>query len=162
MKRTMLLGMVLMLMICVLLSACSTNNTPTEAQTEALTEAPTEAPTEPEIDFEKSISNCKRNFGTYGYGEENNANNGIFDDFTVSSDGRSMSISCGNSWSITLKQVSTAVRCMNNELGFGDSLYEKMSMTRAIDGMQTDENDKIKVSWNYHPDSGLSVIYEKK
>lgn len=162
MKRIMLLGMVLLLMICVLLSACSTNSTPTEAQTEALTEAPTEAPTEPEIDFSKSISNCRKVYGTYGYAEEKKWNDGIFDKFSISSDGRSMSIACENSWSSTMEQVFTAVRYMNIELGFGEALNNKMSMTRAIDGMQSDENDKIKVSWNYHPDSGLSVIYEKK
>lgn len=161
MKKVLILGIASLIFMCMFFSACNSSNTISQ-ETEAQTEVQTEAPTEPEIDFEKSISNCKRNFGTYGYGEEKNANNGIFDDFTVSSDGKSMSISCDNSWAITLKHVSTAVRCMNNELGFSDSLYDKMSMTRAIDGIQTDENDKIKVSWSYHPDSGLSVIYEKK
>lgn len=37
-----------------------------------------------------------------------------------------------------------------------------MKMTRAIDGAQTDENEHFKVTWTYHPDEGLNVIYEKK
>ena len=50
----------------------------------------------------------------------------------------------------------------NEELGFSAVLYNKMSRTRALDGTQKDENDKVKVSWTYHPNRGLEVIYEKK
>lgn len=55
-----------------------------------------------------------------------------------------------------------ALKTINTELGFSDALYEKMLQTRALDGRQTDENDKISVSWTYHPDNGLQVMYEKK
>ena len=54
------------------------------------------------------------------------------------------------------------VKNINSELGFSDALYTKMGKTRALDGTQTDENSKVKVSWTYHPDKGLSVVYYKK
>jgi len=51
---------------------------------------------------------------------------------------------------------------VNAELGFTDALYSKMGKTRALDGTLEDENDKVKVSWTYHPDNGLEVIYTAK
>ena len=100
MKKVILLGIASLIIMCILFSACNSSNNISQ-ETEVQTEAQTEAPTEPEIDFEKSISNCKRNFGTYGYGEEKNANNGIFDDFTVSSDGSIARTDCPDLWFIT-------------------------------------------------------------
>ena len=55
-----------------------------------------------------------------------------------------------------------AIESINKELGFSESLYEKMKDTTALDGRQTEENRKIKVSWTYHPDKGLEVMYENK
>ena len=57
-----------------------------------------------------------------------------------------------------LKNIKDA----NSELGFSDSLYEKMLVTSSLDGTKTDENDDVKVSWSYHKNNGLEVIYEKK
>lgn len=55
-----------------------------------------------------------------------------------------------------------AIQDVNSELGFSDVINEKMGETRSVDGVQTMENDKVKVSWTYHPDDGLEVIYEAK
>ncbi len=55
-----------------------------------------------------------------------------------------------------------AIQFVNKELGFTDALYSKMMETSALMGRQTDENDKYRVSWTYHPDSGLEVVYEIK
>ncbi len=54
------------------------------------------------------------------------------------------------------------IQKVNAELGFTDALYSKMGKTRALDGTLEDENDKVKVSWTYHPDNGLEVIYTAK
>lgn len=54
------------------------------------------------------------------------------------------------------------IKDINTALGFPDSLYKKMLKTRALDGTQHDENDRVKVSWTYHPDHGIEVLYEKK
>lgn len=51
---------------------------------------------------------------------------------------------------------------INKELGFSDALFSKMGETSAMDGRQTESNDKVTVSWKYHPDSGMEVTYEWK
>lgn len=55
-----------------------------------------------------------------------------------------------------------AIKFVNEKLGFPDSLYQKMISTTALMGRQTEENKKFVVSWSYHPDKGLEVMYEKK
>ncbi|RKI69367.1 hypothetical protein D7V91_05695 [bacterium 1xD42-67] len=55
-----------------------------------------------------------------------------------------------------------AIQYANKELGFNDSVYSKMMKTTALMGRQSEETDKYKVSWTYHPDNGLEVTYEKK
>lgn len=55
-----------------------------------------------------------------------------------------------------------AIRYANNELGFNGSVYSRMVETSALMGYQSEENNKYKVSWTYHPDEGLEVTYEKK
>lgn len=55
-----------------------------------------------------------------------------------------------------------AVEEINLKLGFSSSVFEKMKQTRSLDGRITEENDKFRVSWTYHPDDGLEVMYEKK
>lgn len=55
-----------------------------------------------------------------------------------------------------------AIEDINVELGFSDFVFEKMGETRSVDGRQEEENDKYKVSWTYHPNDGLEVMYENK
>lgn len=57
-----------------------------------------------------------------------------------------------------LKMIQTA----NSMLDLPDALFDRMIRTRAIDGVQSEEYGKIKVTWSYHPDNGLEVVYEKK
>lgn len=59
-------------------------------------------------------------------------------------------------------EAADAIQDINRALGFSSALYRKMLETRALDGRQYDENDRVKVSWTYHPDKGLVVTYEKK
>lgn len=53
------------------------------------------------------------------------------------------------------------VREANESLGLPDWLYEEIVSTRAIDGRQKETFDKVTVTWSYHPDHGLEVIYRK-
>lgn len=62
----------------------------------------------------------------------------------------------------TQEKALKAIRHANEELGFNGSLYSEMLETNALMGRQSEENDKYKVSWKYHPDEGLEVTYEKK
>jgi hypothetical protein len=62
----------------------------------------------------------------------------------------------------TQSDALEAIRYANKELGFNGSVYSRMLETTALMGRQSEENDKYKVSWTYHPDDGLEVTYEKK
>ena len=55
-----------------------------------------------------------------------------------------------------------AIKHANTALGFDSGLYNQMLKTNALMGRQTEENDKYKVAWSYHPDDGLEVTYSKK
>lgn len=62
----------------------------------------------------------------------------------------------------TEKNALEAIQYANKALGFSDSLYQDMLNTSAIMGRQSEENEKYRVKWSYHPDDGLEVTYEKK
>ena len=61
----------------------------------------------------------------------------------------------------TQEKALEAIKYVNKELGFNGSLYNRMLETNAIMGRQSEENDKYRVTWTYHPDEGLEVTYEK-
>lgn len=54
----------------------------------------------------------------------------------------------------------SAIVTINTFLGLPSSLIDKMSSTRALDGMQSQDCGDYTVTWNYHPDNGMKVIYE--
>lgn len=54
------------------------------------------------------------------------------------------------------------IQTVNQELGLPDAVFERMQSTRALDGTQTADYDNVFVTWSYHPDKGLRVIYEAK
>lgn len=58
--------------------------------------------------------------------------------------------------------VSIYTENLNRELGLPDSLNDMFDHTRAIDGTQVEDYGWVKVSWSYHPNSGITVIYAKK
>ncbi len=53
-----------------------------------------------------------------------------------------------------------AIMATNVFLELPSSISDKMLSTRALDGMQTQNCGTYSVTWNYHPDNGLKVIYE--
>lgn len=83
---------------------------------------------------------------------------------SVSDDGLSMTVDTDplNISKYNSSEAFTFIQDVNAELGLPDSLYEKMLATRALDGRQTSDYDNVTVSWSYHPDNGLEVIYESK
>lgn len=46
--------------------------------------------------------------------------------------------------------------------GLPESINERMKTTNSMDGKVTETVDGIKVTWSYHPDRGLEVMYEKQ
>lgn len=54
------------------------------------------------------------------------------------------------------------IKQANSLLGLPSSVYERMNHTTALSGTQTYSAYKLEVSWTYHPDNGLEVMYEIK
>lgn len=155
MKKTII---ALLFTICVgtAFSACNSASQDSSNDTTIVetTAEQTEAPTEKVISFDEARYNCMEKYKDtdYYYVFKNS--------FEISPDSSSPTMYYRGSKYASSSVV--AVDYMNQELGFSDALFEKMKTTRAIDGAQTDENEHFKVTWRYHPDDGLNVIYEKK
>lgn len=49
---------------------------------------------------------------------------------------------------------------IHEQLELPDSLLEKMLTTRALDGRQSKTTKGIEISWTYHPNQGLEILYE--
>ncbi len=58
-----------------------------------------------------------------------------------------------------LKSVMDALS-IASELGLPESLSSEMTSTNALMGMQIRTYGNYEVSWSYHPDNGLDVIYK--
>ena len=58
--------------------------------------------------------------------------------------------------------IRDSIEKLNKALGLPDWLYEEMLRTRALDGRQKEDFDNIAVTWSYHPDQGMEVIYRTK
>lgn len=54
------------------------------------------------------------------------------------------------------------IKSVCKELGFSDAVIAKMESTSSLSGRQSESNDKYEVSWTYHPDNGLEVIFSLK
>jgi len=55
-----------------------------------------------------------------------------------------------------------SIRKIHASLGLPESILDKMTSTRALDGRQTQRHNGIAISWTYHPDAGLEIIYEEE
>ena len=60
-----------------------------------------------------------------------------------------------------MMDVINAIEEIHKELNLPSSLIEDMKKTRALDGRQKETFDNVEVSWSYHPDKGLEIIYKK-
>lgn len=66
----------------------------------------------------------------------------------------------GGEYYMYSKPCSEQIKTVNKELGFSDAVYEKMNTTTWSQGKQEEKNDMYKITWTYHPDKGLEVMYE--
>lgn len=57
---------------------------------------------------------------------------------------------------------SRAVRNINKYMGFPEMLNEMIGDTSSLDGRITKEYKGYEITWKYHPDNGLEIIYTKK
>lgn len=91
----------------------------------------------------------------------------IYSDVTItlSEDGSYLSIDTNpynNKDSTTYNSVGIShIKNLNSALGLPEWLYKEMAQTRALDGRQKEEFDSVTVTWSYHPDQGLEVMYRK-
>lgn len=53
-----------------------------------------------------------------------------------------------------------ALSAMLTDLGFSEATLARMNHTRALDGTQRAEGRNVNATWTYHPDHGLSVVFE--
>lgn len=57
---------------------------------------------------------------------------------------------------------SDILTCIVQESGMPESVLNRINSTRALDGTLSDSWDNIIVSWNYHPDVGVNMVFEVK
>ena len=50
---------------------------------------------------------------------------------------------------------------INDAFGLPKSVGQKMLSTSYAQGKQSQAFDNVIVSWTYHPDKGLEILYEK-
>lgn len=62
----------------------------------------------------------------------------------------------------TLVPCNQKIEDVLKDLGFSSAVHMKMDETTWSQGRQTESNDKFAVSWTYHPDKGLEVMFEVK
>lgn len=60
----------------------------------------------------------------------------------------------------TSEAASSTIEQINERLGFSSGVYQRMNETTALQGRQTETHGRYTVSWTYHPDNGLEVLYE--
>jgi hypothetical protein len=56
--------------------------------------------------------------------------------------------------------LTTPLKSMLSELGFSSAVFDRMQATRALDGTLTAQGKNCNVSWTYHPDDGLNMVFE--
>lgn len=113
------------------------------------------------VSVEAHIPNFKELFSSYSSKEW----------CEIASDGSYMKVDTnpddedGDSWYLFIDAFTEGnefIEQANLKLGFSAALTAKMNETTWSMGRQTDENDNYKVSYTYHPDKGLEVLYELK
>lgn len=52
--------------------------------------------------------------------------------------------------------------CILDELGVPDSVFDRISGTTSLMGVQTARWDNLEASWTYHPKNGLDISIERK
>lgn len=90
---------------------------------------------------------------------------------TIASDGSYMKIDTNpydqddddfgwTEYTLYMKPANEMIEQVNKDLGFSAALYEKMQNVTWSQGLQAESNDKYTVTYSYHPDKGLEVMYE--
>ena len=73
----------------------------------------------------------------------------------LSDKGKTLELDYVYKYFVTEKQFA----CVTSTLGMPASVRSKISMTRALDGIQSAKFGKFSADWSYHPDDGLSITF---
>ena len=80
-------------------------------------------------------------------------------------DSNPLNAESGSIWNLITPDYKSAafkeIQKLNSFLELPDWLYEEMMNTRAVDGRQKEVFDYVTVTWTYHPNQGLEVMYRK-
>lgn len=75
----------------------------------------------------------------------------------------STAIVTGDSESVSVvifDSSAPGLRSMLGELGFSSAVLDRMGRTRALDGTREAQGKNCNVTWTYHPDDGLQMVFE--
>lgn len=92
---------------------------------------------------------------------------------TIASDGSYMKIDTNpydqedddfgwTEYTLYMEPANEMIEQVNKDLGFSAALYVKMQNVTWSQGLQVESNNKYTVTYSYHPDKGLEVMYEVK
>ena len=145
-----LIALALVLIMCVTLVACSTATTSSSQDDDGYTPKVTVDPKQAAKDklYDAYQTCCKGSKTGYA---------------SIGSDRLSLTVDTNpndSSYNSYESDAIDAIIAINSYLSLPSSLIDKMESTRALDGMQTQNCGTYSVTWNYHPDNGLKVIYE--
>jgi hypothetical protein len=59
-----------------------------------------------------------------------------------------------------IELVIVALPPMLTDLGFSSAVIDRMNTTRALDGTLSADGKNCNVTWTYHPDHGLQMVFE--
>lgn len=59
-----------------------------------------------------------------------------------------------------MPRAAAGLRSMLGELGFSSAVLDRMGNTRALDGTREAQGKNCNVTWTYHPDDGLQMVFE--
>lgn len=76
---------------------------------------------------------------------------------TVSGDADSVGLTLTG---YTVTRGGPALSKMLDELGFSSAVLDRMNNTRALDGTREAQGHNCNVTWTYHPDDGLQMVFE--
>lgn len=77
----------------------------------------------------------------------------------IASDNKSITVDSSGEYDyLSLMDVETIIK----SLDLPDSLYDEMCATNALMGRQSETHDGFEISWSYHPNNGLDVIFKYK
>ena len=83
---------------------------------------------------------------------------------TLSGDGMSLTLDSNpsNISDFTEFEALFAIEDVNQALRLPESVYVQMGNTTVMQGVQTYERGSLIVTWSYHPDNGMEVLYSIK